>query len=464
MRVAFVMMLFFTFSSAASAQEFTFNPPGDLEQANRSGRVDNKVYVPDMRFPIEVAPAYSNSQVYGVGGSGGPAGGQCDERNYRYPWSDNYCESRQWTMPLCPTGNGHQGQDIRASTCVDNVHWSVAAEAGQITSIGSYSVYLVSDGGTQHRYLHMEPSSIQVSVGQQVSKGQRLGRVSNAFFSNGQRVPTTIHLHYDLNQNIPEAGGNVYVPTYMSLIRSYETLIGQEAEPCDVIPPEGGTVDDSGPCFVRHGNNDFWREVSGSGVGGSYIWTNAWDNATPGNWAQWFFYFEQTGNYRLEVKVNPPHNVSRFTRYNIVANAVSEEFIVDQSTSDDWIAIGDFVFVEGGDQRVEVYDNTGDTASDQNITVDAVRLTRLDTINNGDAGGFPDVGSGNENNTQTDTGSSQNPNNTNRPSGLTDPFLTSDPNDIRVNRGCCASVESKTSNFAFLLLGIFVMGWRRRRR
>src|SRR5690606_9414724 len=84
---------------SASALAFDYHPPGDLVEGSGQGRVDDTVYAPGMRFPIENAPAYANSQVYNPGGYLGPAGGQCDAVNYSYPWRDNYCEIRQWDMP-----------------------------------------------------------------------------------------------------------------------------------------------------------------------------------------------------------------------------------------------------------------------------------------------------------------------------------------------------------------------------
>ena len=99
-----------------AAQEFSYMPPGQLESGTQ-GRADDTVYVPGMRYPIEDYPSYANSQVYMHGGYLGPGGGQCDAPNYSYPWRDNYCESRSWDMPLCPAGQGHQGQDIRPGTC-----------------------------------------------------------------------------------------------------------------------------------------------------------------------------------------------------------------------------------------------------------------------------------------------------------------------------------------------------------
>lgn len=209
-----------TFTSAARADtEFTYDPPGELAPTSGTGRVDENVYAPGMRFPMESGPAYANSQVWGHGGGSGPKGSsQCDEENFSYPWRDNYCESRSWDMPLCPSGTGHQGQDIRAATCEKDKHWVVAAEDGTITNVGSYSVYLTTADGTRFDYLHM--SNVTVEEGADVKRGQRLGMVSNEFGGSA----TTVHLHFNIKQNV--AGlGMVFVPTYLSLVESYKTLL-----------------------------------------------------------------------------------------------------------------------------------------------------------------------------------------------------------------------------------------------
>jgi len=205
------------------AQPFSYLPPGDLVPGSGEGREDFTVYAPGILFPIEVAPAFVNSQVWGNGGSQGPGGAQCDAVNYGYPWRDNYCENRQWDMPLCPAGTGHQGEDIRPSTCDDSTHWAVATVDGTITHIGNYSVYLTAADGTRYEFLHM--SDVQVAVGQDVARGDRLGHVSNQF--NG--TPTTIHLHFNIQQNV-DGLGDVRVPPYMSLVAAYEALINQLPE------------------------------------------------------------------------------------------------------------------------------------------------------------------------------------------------------------------------------------------
>jgi murein DD-endopeptidase MepM/ murein hydrolase activator NlpD len=229
-RIAIAVLLI---TGTASAADFTYRPAGELVAGSGKGRVDTKVYAPGMRFPIEAAPAFANSQVWGAGGSMGPGGGQCATSNYSYPWHDNYCESRSWDMPLCPSGTGHQGQDIRPGTCAKDVHWAVAAADGTITNVGSYSVYLTAADGTRYDYLHM--SGVAVKVGDKVKRGQHMGKVSNVFGG----TPTTTHLHFNLQQNVSGVG-RVYVPPYMSLVTSYQDLIGP---PPDTNDPPTGTLE-----------------------------------------------------------------------------------------------------------------------------------------------------------------------------------------------------------------------------
>ena len=224
-----------TVAGSAGAAPFTYDPPGGLVAGSGKGRVDLKVYAPGIRFPIEQGPAFANSQVWGHGGNSGPAStDQCDAENFSYPWHDNYCETRAYSMPLCPAGNGHQGQDIRAASCKKGVHATVAAVDGTITSIGSYSVYLTAADGTRFDYLHMQ--DVAVKVGQKVKRGDPMGKVSNQFGGEA----TTVHLHFNIHQNVAGVGA-VYVPTYLSLVQSYETLLDP------TLNADAGTDADAAP-------------------------------------------------------------------------------------------------------------------------------------------------------------------------------------------------------------------------
>lgn len=204
---------------------FSYYPAGKLSPAKSGvGRLgDNYVYAPGIRFPIETAPAYINSQVYGIGGYLGPKGSLCDKKNYSYPWHDNYCEKRGWGMPLCVGGKGHQGDDIRTATCEKKKYYAVAVEDGVITYIGTYTVKLRGKSGRTYRYLHLDSRSLQVRKGQWVKRGQRVGLVSN----NMGSTATSIHLHFDMKQTIKigNSSKSVFVPPYTSLVEAYKRLL-----------------------------------------------------------------------------------------------------------------------------------------------------------------------------------------------------------------------------------------------
>jgi len=204
---------------------FKYTPAGKLiPSSSGKGRVgDNYIYAPNIRFPIEEAPAYINSQVYGVGGMHGKRGSVCSKENYQYPWHDNYCEKRPWGMPMCPSGKGHQGVDIRGATCEDKKYHAVAVEDGVISYIGKYSVSLRGKTGRTYRYLHLDSKTLQVRRGQRVKRGQRIGLVSNNFGN----TKTTIHLHFDVKETIVVNGypQKVFIPIYTSLVDAYKRLL-----------------------------------------------------------------------------------------------------------------------------------------------------------------------------------------------------------------------------------------------
>jgi murein DD-endopeptidase MepM/ murein hydrolase activator NlpD len=110
----------------------------------------------------------------------------------------------------------------------------VAAEEGQITSIGRYTVSLLGTSGTLYRYLHMNMQQLAITEGQQVKSGQRMGLVSNFFGA----TPTTIHLHFEMKQYVQDQHGNrafTFVPPYSSLVRSYANLLSNlEAIPITI--------------------------------------------------------------------------------------------------------------------------------------------------------------------------------------------------------------------------------------
>jgi hypothetical protein len=214
-------------------------------------------------------------------------------------------------------------------------------------------------------------------------------------------TPTTIHLHYDLHQNV-DGIGNTYVPTYLSLIDSYERLLGIPQEPCEALGADGGTLDDGGPCFELHGPPASWRYVTDAGHDGDLHWTYAWDDPDTSNWAQWHAELSEAGTYEVEVFVVGEYAQAQQARYVVRHGGNETEKRVDYSAGAGWRSLGEFEFTQGADQWVANYDNTGESLDDQRrIIADAVRLTRVrfaqpepapDVGGSDDTGVTPDAG------------------------------------------------------------------------
>ena len=211
---------------------FTYYAPGRLIARTgfrgHTGRADGTVYS-GIRFPLAETPAFANTQYYQRRVPHGVAA---------YPWRDNFCEGRSYSVAQCPAGMGHQGQDIRAAGCSrtstgddrcgehhDDV---VAVRDGTILRArGQEAVYLVVNTPTEHirfRYLHMRPKLLDaagVVSGRRVAEGEVLGRIGN--FSHHENG-TSYHVHFDIQ--VPTRAGWVFVSPYMTLVSAYERLIG----------------------------------------------------------------------------------------------------------------------------------------------------------------------------------------------------------------------------------------------
>lgn len=211
----------------AKTPGFAYYTPGDLyeKDSTRGRKADRRVYMPNMIYPLKLGDGlfpHMNSQIWGYGGGGwggkGAAGGsESDRRNFDpLKQRDNYCEVRPHTMPLCPGGNGHQGQDIRPPSYKDKYWEAVAVVDGTITNVTqNTTVQLKGSDGTDYLYLHMQP--ILVKPGAVVRQGQVLGKVSKIMKGTPS---TTVHLHFQARQRI-KSGDKIisaYVPVFSSLI------------------------------------------------------------------------------------------------------------------------------------------------------------------------------------------------------------------------------------------------------
>ena len=214
--------------AAPDGATFAHHLTGDLIPGSGSGYIDRTVWAPGICFPMEEA-GFANSQVYDPGGGMGPPGkpSQCDPSNYSLPWRDNFCETRGYASPLCVSGTGHQGQDIRPATCQKAVHWVLAVESGVITDIGSYTVTLTASAPPHrvYRYLHMQMDQLAVQPGSVVNAGDHLGKASNNFGGSA----TTIHMHFEIRAGVSGTSTDgkpvilhTFLPPYLSLLAAYQ--------------------------------------------------------------------------------------------------------------------------------------------------------------------------------------------------------------------------------------------------
>jgi hypothetical protein len=232
----------------AITPDFTYRPPGDIipnsGARGQGGRPDFTAYA-QIRFPLQKAPAFVNSQSFRNRKSGRRSLDELAGRNDLYPWRDNFCEARDFGVGQCSSGFGHQGQDIRspcsprsedAERCDPRQQAVVAVREGVlIRSPRQQAATLQINTRNEHmrfRYMHMNPTGMDIDgvlSGRRVAEGEKIGVVSNYLdHPNG----TTRHLHFDVQ--VFTRDGWLWVNPYVTLISAYERLIrgrGREIGP-----------------------------------------------------------------------------------------------------------------------------------------------------------------------------------------------------------------------------------------
>ena len=237
---------------AAPSLTFTYDAPGRLAPGagfhGEGGRADHTVYSA-IRFPLAESPAFVNTQRFAR---------RVADGTRSYPWHDNFCERRAFRVGQCPSGMGHQGEDILAAPCSRTSpganrctpHRSdvVAARDGMIMrEPGQEAVYLVVNTSAEHlrlRYLHMRPKLLDAAgiiSGRIVRAGEVIGQLGNF---DGHENGTSYHLHFDIQ--VPTRAGWVFVNPYMTLVASYERLIGARGlERPDLVASAANAVSDA---------------------------------------------------------------------------------------------------------------------------------------------------------------------------------------------------------------------------
>jgi len=245
------------------SEVFRYHPPGKLVAGTgmraSSGNSDRTVYA-RLRFPAAAAPAYIQTQAFrrrtGPVVASSPTSPDDGQRSEARPfiWRDNFCERRDFAVGQCPSGRGHQGQDIRGVSCEPgprkrdcpaNQDVVVAARDGMILRESWHdSFFLVVNANGERlrlRHLHMHPRRLDddgIFSGLIVTEGQRLGTIGNY---NRRPGLTTTHLHFEMQ--VPTRDGYVRVNPYMTLVAAYEHLIGARGQ--EEAPPATQTDEEA---------------------------------------------------------------------------------------------------------------------------------------------------------------------------------------------------------------------------
>jgi murein DD-endopeptidase MepM/ murein hydrolase activator NlpD len=216
----------------APSPDFTYRSVGSIivnsGYHRQTGRPDFTAYS-QIRFPLE-APAYVHSQRR-------RPSDKTDQPNSTYPWRDNFCEARSFSVGQCASGFGHQGEDIRAGACPARREGLDACDPRRqpvfavrdgvvIRSPKQQAATLQINTRNEHirfRYMHMNPSAMDADGllnGRHVDEGEKIGVVSNFLdHPNG----TSRHLHFDVQ--VFTRDGWIWVNPYVTLISAYERLI-----------------------------------------------------------------------------------------------------------------------------------------------------------------------------------------------------------------------------------------------
>jgi len=147
-----------------------------LGLAQASGHADSIAYS-QIRFPLEKPIAFVHSQEFRARRSSDKPLDELSGGNTSYPWRDNFCEARSFNVGQCPSGFGHQGEDIRPAPCPLNVEGGDRCDPRQqavvavrdavvIRAPKQQAVTLQINTRNEHarfRYMHMNPAALDAS-------------------------------------------------------------------------------------------------------------------------------------------------------------------------------------------------------------------------------------------------------------------------------------------------------------
>jgi hypothetical protein len=249
--------------------------------------------------------------------------------------------------------------------------------------------YVLIDHGdnTAGLYLHVEGNSSNLQVGNQVAAGDVIARVGQTGWSCGP------HLHFQTQQICGSWWCQSVASEFFGAgtIAYPESATSENCGPCTASLNGGQTTisESQVQCFDRL--TKYWWD-GGEGLDGHHWYTYATAAGQPETLGRWRFSVDVPGEYEVEVHVPTGTAQSTGATYAVHHAGSVDEISLNQSVQKNWQLLGSYYFDGGGDEYVELPDNTGEPEGNLiPLGFDSVRFTY---VMGGDGDGDGDSGDG----------------------------------------------------------------------
>jgi hypothetical protein len=270
--------------------------------------------------------------------------------------------------------------------------------------------------------------------------------------------PHVDHIHAEINLE----GGRQELPWYAD---------PSGPIPCDAFSVDSEVIiDTDDACFAAFGPASGWRTETGVGVGGSLLWTNAFDGVEAVNAARWALPMTSPVVVQIDVAIDDTFGVFGATEYGIHDGNTETVVVIDQSAASGWTSLGNYTLMNNGLAAVTVVDNhDGLVAAQSHIVVDALRLLPVPPSSGegegeqseGEGEGQPSEGEGETSEGEGEAGQDDNDNDPG-PVDDDDPGTVEDPLIIVTKQTASGCRQSTVGPLWCLLFVLLPMRGRRR--
>lgn len=272
-----------------------------------------------------------------------------------------------------------------------SLRWTNAYDGNRASNWAQWSLPLQDEGHYQIEVYLDDAFALFDRTRYEIrANGATFPVVINQAQSSGWTSLGTFHFAADGSENIAvydNAPGPVASNQHIAVDALRYTRVDSPApaEPtpespagCAALPPVGGIIEETGPCFEMFGPSQYWRSVGDVGHGNHLLWTNAFQNDSPSNWAQWRLPLQESGDYQIRLYLDPAYAQFFSTRYELKRADAVRVLTVDQSVANGWYSLGTFTFDASEENTLQVFDYAGvPVGTERRIAVDAIQLIRL---------------------------------------------------------------------------------------